>query len=581
MDLDELLERSATKAKPAAPAPKGDNLDDLLSRGETKPAREPSFTIPQHTRLGGDARPAPAPDRVAPGGLRGLITGAPAGPERSTTEALARGGLQGASYGFGDEVSAAVDTGLSKFGRGVNRVLRGVGLEGDFNAGLDRLGDAGGGQGGGLPLSSDAGYQERRDAYRRRNAEAQASHPGAYLAGEVGGSLVAPGGAAKGTGLAGRTATFGAQGALAGAGHSEAEDLVGVAKDAATSGAASAVLGNVLHRVVGAAPERVDRRILANISRGEAGGAARDSLSRKVVAKAGDDATELNEVLGRHPTLKKVLAGSAASNPARAEKLSTKVINKLDDELTPTYQKIDKGPAVPKSDDVQRNLNLLRAELKDAGNTGMADVVERFQGHITKHFAEGAKVTASQLRRLKGEIGEAAQLGQADPSFATRAKRLIYGALNQTIEDAAANTPGVSVARLRELNRDTSMLIAVRDTLADRATKAASGRTSLFQNLTSAGLTGGGFAAGGVEGLLAGAAVDAGRRAALPLVRATDFQMARLVRAARAGSTSAQLGQLALELGLSRAAAQEIARRGVGALQAGAPEEPEAGGPVD
>jgi hypothetical protein len=220
-------------------------------------------------------------------------------------------------------------------------------------------------------------------------------------------------------------------------------------------------------------------------------------------------------------------------------------------------------------DDVHRSLNLLRAELKDAGNTGMADVVEKFQGHLEKHYAPGTKIKAEQIRKLKGEIGEAAGMSgeQAVTPFAKRAKQLIYGAMNETIESAASRTPGVSVDRLRQLNGDMSMFITVRDALADRAAKAASGRTNLYEVVAAGASAAAGGAAGGLDGMLLASGANAARKAALPVARATDYQLSKLVLAARAGSTPAQLGQLAIELGVSRAIAQEIGRRGISALE--------------
>jgi hypothetical protein len=486
----------------------------------------------------------------------------------SSAEAVERGAVQGASLGFGDEGAALVDTAISKI-PGVRTVA-------------EKINQTVGGSGAGLPLDRNLTYSERREAYRNANKAASDEHPLAYGAGEIGGSIATgfiPGAApARGAGALRAAANAAKVGAVAGAGNSEADltegNVGGVLKDAATSAAVSGVIGGAASKLVRGSPERVDERLVANISRGPAGGAAKDKLYKKVVERAGDEFGDLNEVLARNPGAKASLVLNAANNPGKSAKIVTRVIDRVDGELSPMYRQIDAGPAPMSAVSLQNRLIDLQQQLKEAGNTGMADVVEKFEGHLAKHYGDGdaikdgAKLTASALRRLKGEVGEIAFKGDApgNTPFRTRAQQLIYGTINETIEDAASQTPGVSVERMRLLNKDSSTLIAVRDALADRGSKAAAGRTSLFQIMSASALTGGGFAAGGIEGAVGGALLAGGMKAAQPIARGIDYNLAKLVTAARNGSTPAQLGQMALELGVSRAMAEEISRRGLVAL---------------
>lgn len=136
-------------------------------------------------------------------------------PPPSRMESMIRGGLQGASFGLGDEIAGAVTapfTGMS--------------------------------------------YEQARDVSRERNALAQTANPGTYLAGELGGGLAMPGGifasAARGAKIlptavralsvpARASIAGGGVGGLAGAGYSEADTAGGVAIDAAQGAGIGAV----------------------------------------------------------------------------------------------------------------------------------------------------------------------------------------------------------------------------------------------------------------------------------------------------------------------------------------------------
>lgn len=475
-------------------------------------------------------------DKVSGRGLGDLVTGAPAKEERpGFIERTARNVAQGVPIigPFTDEIGAA--------------------MEAPF---------------------SDKTYDQIRDEQRKRNDMAQQDAPfesglvrGA--AGMVGGGALMKG-AQTATQVAGRMAGIGA---VEGAGRSEATDAAGVLRDAATSGLVSGVTGGVVSKVIRGAPERVDAKVVRDVSRGEAGGATKDKNYKKLVDKAGEGLEDLNEVLGRHAGTKKLLATTAANNPAKAAAKVEQRIEKVGAKLDPIYDAIDATGGVSRVS-LHSSVAALTEKLKKSGNTGMADVADRFRAHIEKHYpidGTGGNITASQLRQLRNEIGEAAFAG--DPTqhtkFGARAKQSIYGALNNAIESAAKKTPGVKVEELRTLNKDMSMFLTIKDALSDRAAKAAAGRSTIQQVMTNVatpstlaviGGAGGGLDAAAAGGAL-GLGVLAARKLIGPSIKATDYQLGELVRASRAGSPTAKIAQLALELGLSREVADQVASR--------------------
>lgn len=138
----------------------------------------------------------------------------------SKAESFLRGAGEGATFGFGDELSAAAQP-------GVNKVLDALNIGKLFGGGYD-VGD-----------TDTSTYKERRDEFRKENMDAAAANPGYNLVGNVLGAIpasIAGGGLLAGAGKgaqalskaekAARLAKQGlmlstAEGALAGAGNSE------------------------------------------------------------------------------------------------------------------------------------------------------------------------------------------------------------------------------------------------------------------------------------------------------------------------------------------------------------------------
>lgn len=164
---------------------------------------------------------------------------------------LGRGGLQGATMGFGDELIGGGVTSLIQ--AGANMLPKSLAQK--WDVAQAPAGDA---------------YRFGRDEERKANAAAQKAHKWAYLGGNVAGGLasaaVTPGfAAAKGAGLGMRAlAGLGngvAQGAVFGLGASEAKDVAGMVKDTLTGGVVGGALGGALP-VVGAGGRAIYRGIV-------------------------------------------------------------------------------------------------------------------------------------------------------------------------------------------------------------------------------------------------------------------------------------------------------------------------------
>jgi hypothetical protein len=206
------------------------------------------------------------------------VPAAPREPKANMAESALQGFGQGASFGFADELGGVAHEGVArtssallsllKTGPGRAIVRAQLGDKGKHlpDAAIDAIVDEAGDDaahtvlgvqprsagGGGLP---SAGYSAGRDQSRQAVKEAQESNPKTFFAGNVAGALAVPmpgSGAAKPfqTVIARsleNAAKFGAQGAVAGLGSSDADLLKGefgdAAIDTAIGGGAGAGMG--------------------------------------------------------------------------------------------------------------------------------------------------------------------------------------------------------------------------------------------------------------------------------------------------------------------------------------------------
>lgn len=225
-------------------------------------------------------------DKVAPGGLTGLITGQPAAPSRA--EAVGRGAVQGATLGFGDELSAGIDALLSHV-PGVRNVA-------------ERINKVGG-EGAGLPLTDpNITYQQRRDSYRSANGAASQSHPGFYLGGELAGGLAtakplgmfsgaAPSGAGVGTVM--DRALLG--GGIAGVGNSNADTVSGVVRDGLVGAGTGAATAGVLHGIGAGLAARAPKAFVKDLN-AEVFSKAAPKESQPAIAFQKANPTEFHEL---------------------------------------------------------------------------------------------------------------------------------------------------------------------------------------------------------------------------------------------------------------------------------------------
>lgn len=216
-------------------------------------------------------------------------------PEVGGLESVLRGGAQGLSLGFADELAGAVGA------------ARGA-LSGDERD----LGDV---------------YRQERDESRAAYRAAEAANPGLYRAGEIGGGVAGAfvPGLGVGKGLAGALRAGAALGGAAGLGGSEADltrgDVGGALADTAGGAAFGAIggaAGHGLGKLAGRVTERAARGIRgAEADAGEqAAMAAQRNLRTARSALGGEASAGLNAVA----KAEEVVANPGAFRPDQVER---------------------------------------------------------------------------------------------------------------------------------------------------------------------------------------------------------------------------------------------------------------------
>lgn len=222
--------------------------------------------------------PAPAADTkgwtLEPAGT----ARAPTGPAPMSRGMAAVKGLQDIpTMGWGDEIGAGIQSRLAR----AKEVY-------DNPRSLLNLNES--------PVSQET-YKKALQENRAESTQAKAEHPGYYYgaglpAALATASISAPLRAAKGASLARMALTEAGnglfQGAVAGAGNSEAEDTSGVAKDAARAGLAGGVLGGTL----GAAGSAVSRFAGGKVA------AIDETVAREAAAKAAAETASARSAAG-------------------------------------------------------------------------------------------------------------------------------------------------------------------------------------------------------------------------------------------------------------------------------------------
>lgn len=378
--------------------------------------------------------------------------------------ALTRGLAQGVSLGFADEIAGAAENVAT-----------------------------------GKPYTK--GRDESRAAYNR----AAALQPMYYAAG-LGGSALLPIPGGGGATVARSILKAGALGGAAGLGASEADLTRGEYGKAAVdtgigAGTAAGLSGLISWRLQGAEKRQL-ADLVQDVNRGTTSANRKGRLSLSVKA-GGDDYVELAALRDRYPGPIKTIGAVAKPHPEEGAKVTNALVSKLNEQNAPVYQTINGKLVGITPNDILSDVAKARAAL--GGKMYERKALDAWTNEFTRQYGvDGVipsvakqRIPAEEVRQIATDAGNVAFAG--DPTAPKNVKQAASEAIRRAIvgriekEATKAGVTPEAIAALKQNNKDMSLLITMRDNMAQRAADQSGGGqalTGMLEKLKSAGVTG-------------------------------------------------------------------------------------------
>lgn len=379
--------------------------------------------------------------------------------EYNTAATGGRKFLQGATFGLGDEIQAAIAAPIAKAFGGGSAIN------------LDEL------ERRGYPVSRPPSmgelYQEGRDELRAEDKAFTRDNPKSALALEIAGGLSTGGtGAAKlapmlkNANLLNKakilSATGAASGGLGGYGHSEEEGLPGQLKDTAFGAAAGAVLnpviaggGNLALKPLRKAAEKVKPLSLyeKSVKRLEDAGVKLTTGQKTGSKKASNLESTLQGTLvggkitktmeeGREQFQRKLMSMAGfAQDDIEDGLITNQALDKAKKAFNSRYAKAVDDKVVRFSDDFGKKLNKVAREhaelLPPKQRRAIASVTNNFRGLL-----EG-KISGRKYQKLRAQLGELERSNKSDISG-------LYGKMKKALDDEFFKSAGEEAAKVKK-----------------------------------------------------------------------------------------------------------------------------------
>lgn len=315
----------------------------------------------------------------------------------------------------------------------------------------------------------------------------------------------------------------------------------------ALAGGTSALVG-AGSKLADGAKDRATAGAKAGITTGEQNAGIRKV--RKLDAATGPDDVFLADLFERHPEVKKVAYVSGAAKPKTVGRVVGRVLDKTTGELDDAYDRMAAHDRLIGPEHIDKGFEKMIATALNDGDQESLGILRKERARFADEYGNFGKLSPATLRGLKRAAGKAA-FPDSGIKYPPEVRAKIWGAYADAIETQAEGTPGVEPARVRQLNKDTQILMAAKDALEERTVAQAAKRKSIGQHALQTATTIGGAAAGGLPGLILGRyAGPAALRALGKAGRRIDYAVSRRPQIGEAlgrAAPGARTGQLAGE----------------------------------
>lgn len=461
----------------------------------------------------------------------------PEDDKKSKIESLARGAAQGASLGFADEITGALESAFS-----------------------------------------DKSYAKARDESRKEYGKAKADNPLTYGGGELGGGLLTtlvPGlNAAKGAKLATQVGRAALQGGLSGLGSSEADltegDVTGAAKDTAIGAGLGAGLTAVIGGGIGKYVDSAERRAVTNTTK---------DLTKGAIPTAQRRFAQMRDLAFQELEPDRAFMKAAKAAPDKARDLAQAKLNVLGSEVKPIYQALDKEvgkvPLKSITDHLDAAIDKAASDYGQAGS-GIADALTSVKDDLVKTAGrrgetevEHQKVRQWVTGLLKNKFRTMGSLSETENAhLAAEAHSVANDFLKTHLASVAAANEKMApeLEKLTQLNKKITAYASAEQLMSHKELREfwktggldaiAEGKTNKIAQMAGVGaaVATGNPLALGIAAIPTVATQAA--RAGVSLDRKASAYLARLVTAARDGNASAQQIEEAIRNGVPKALVQ-------------------------
>lgn len=394
-------------------------------------------------------------------------------PKPSKMDSLGRGLAQGASLGFADEIAGGAEALLNKA------------------------------QGSDESLSEL--YKKRRDESRSAYSRAKEANPKSFTTGEVGGTIgtaFIPGlGAANGAKIATIAGKAAIQGAIQGAGSSDEENLVEVARDSARGavlGAAAGAAGGAIAKGVSAlskggikkATDSASKKLsdFAEMRAANALGATKRSLNKQGLERIKSLGREaLDEgVVSPLATTEKMIDRSKLLQD-RGAKAMNEVYSAIDDKGASTFNPLNVASKVDEKLSPEFRTPINKGEVTQLENT-LESILQRGDKDISLKSAQSLKEEIGKVAYPRGFTKDVTPKMQMARDAYTVVKEAIDKAAEEGSELINSKNLG---AQLQKGKKDYGLGKSFEDLLSNRVSSEEGNKLfGLTDTITGAGAIG-------------------------------------------------------------------------------------------
>ena len=260
--------------------------------------------------------------------------------------------------------------------------------------------------------------------------------------------------------------------------------------DFATGAALGAVLPAAagVKNAIGGAAARTRTAAKQGLTTGEQNAGKR--LTEKLGKAGGADDQFIDDLMARHPELERVAAIKGKTNPGKVAEVVDDTIASKGAELDQLYGQMVKAQHVVRPPDILKQFDAKIGDALASGDQTALRILRQERAQFSREYKNYGALSPDTLRGLKSTAGQTAFGGAPTPA---PVKSEIWKVYADAVEEQAKGS-GIDPAKLRQLGKDTQILMAAKRALDERELMRKAGRLSIGEHAKRAAMVASGDA---------------------------------------------------------------------------------------